>query len=592
VNIVGISAFYHEAACCLLVDGRLVAAAQEERFSRVKHDARLPVLAFRFCLEQAGIGIGDIDCLAYYEQPVAKLARQLWAGPPAGAHPDFAWLDPQRPIEALRRGLGYEGRILTFPHHASHAASAFFYSGFSEAAVLTVDGVGEWATATYGHGRGKRIEPLDEVSFPHSLGLLYSAITSYLGFAVNDGEYKVMGLAPYGEPRFLPEMRRLVFRPGDGRGRFALDLGRLDFLRGSRMYGQGLIDLFGHPPRRPGEEIESFHQDVARSLQVAFEEILLEEVRYLHEKVPVPDLCLAGGVALNCVANGRILREGPFSRLFVPPAPGDAGGCLGAAALAHVQETGEPPAVGPLASDFWGPEASADEIAVILSACELPAVDFRGRLDAMLEAVVDRLERREVVGWFQGAMEMGPRALGGRSLLADPRDPEARERLNRLVKKREAFRPFAPSVLAGHAGEHFVLDHPSPFMLETCQVRSPLELPAITHVDGSARPQTVDPGTAPRFAALLAAFGRRTGCPLLVNTSFNVAGEPIVCSPVDALLSFAISGVDALVLGDFVVDRADLPADLPRLIPVFQGRLKSAFGSERSALREMLYTFV
>jgi carbamoyltransferase len=597
MNILGLSAFFHESACCLLRDGVLVAAAEEERFSRVKHDPRLPVSAFRFCLEAGGIGITDVDCVAYYEMPVRKLARQLWSGAPAGAPPDLPWLDPGRPERAIREGLGYEGPIRMFDHHASHAASAFFWSGFDAAAVLTVDGVGEWATTTYGRGRGASIERLEEVELPHSLGLLYSTITSWLGFAVNDGEYKVMGLAPYGEPRFLDAIRQLV-SSGPG-GQFRLDLRFFDFLRGRRMFSPRLSEMLGAPPRSSGEEITQLHKDVARSLQAVLEEILLEKAAWLHERTGLADLCMAGGVALNVVANGRILREGPFARLFVQPAAGDSGGCLGAAALAHVALTGERPPVtgagGPMRHAFLGPRWSADAVAEILAATGLPAVDFRGREAELLEAVVDRLVRGQVIGWFHGALELGPRALGARSLLADPRDPGMRERLNRLVKKREAFRPFAPSVLAEHAAACFALDHPSPFMLETCAVTSPLELPAITHVDGSARPQTVDSAVAPRYAALLAAFRKRTGCPLLVNTSFNVAGEPIVGSPVDALFSLGTSGIDALVLEDFLLDRAALPEGWGERLAAWRrpGGARSSFAADRrSAVSEELYTFV
>ncbi|HKI06416.1 MAG TPA: carbamoyltransferase N-terminal domain-containing protein [Thermoanaerobaculia bacterium] len=589
LNIVGLSAFFHESACCLLRDGQLVAAAEEERFSRVKHDPRLPVSAFRWCLKRGGIGIMDVDAVAYYEDPVKKLGRQLWAGVPAGAAPGLAWLDPGGPERAIREGLGFEGPILTFDHHLSHAASAFFFSGFPEAALLTVDGVGEWATTTYGRGHGGAVELFEEVEFPHSLGLLYSTLTSYLGFEVNDGEYKVMGLAPYGEPRYLAEMRRLV-SPGL-EGKYRLDLRYFDFVRGRRMYSEALPRLFGAPPRQREAEITQLHQDVARSLQAVLEEILLGKVLYLHARTGLSDLCMAGGVALNVVANGRILREGPFERLFVQPAAGDSGGCLGAAALAHVKLTGERPG-GPLPHVYLGPSWRPDEIAGLLAATGLPAHDFRGREAELLEAVVDRLEAGKVVGWFHGALELGPRALGARSLLADPRDPGMRDRLNRLVKKREAFRPFAPSVLAAHAAEHFDLDHSSPFMLETCQVTSPLGLPAITHVDGSARPQTVDPAVAPRYAALLEAFRRRTGCPMLVNTSFNVRGEPIVGSPVDALFSLGSSGVDALVLEDFLIDREMLPASWAELIPAWRERARSGFARGRSAVSEDLYTFV
>ena len=573
MNVVGLSAFFHESASCLLRDGRLVAAAEEERFSRVKHDPRLPVSAFRWCLKEGGIGIADVDAVVYYESPVRKLARQLWSGIPLGAS------DPGRPEREIREGLGYEGPVLFCGHHASHAASAFLFSGFPEAAVLTVDGVGEWDTTTYGRG----LEVFERVEFPHSLGLLYSTITAYLGFEVNDGEYKVMGLAPYGRPRYAGRVRELV-SSGPG-GQFTLDLKYFDFLQGKRMYSDALCDLFGAPPRPRGSEITQFHQDVAQSLQVVLEEILLEKIRWLHRETGLRSLCMAGGVALNAVANGRILREGPFERLFVQPAAGDAGGCLGAAALAHLELTGQRPSE-PMRHAFLGPSWTADEIGGILSSTGLRYLDYRGREPELLEAVVDRLAGGKVVGWFHGRMEMGPRALGARSLLADPRNPEMRDRLNHLVKKRESFRPFAPSVLLTHAREHLDLDHPSPFMLETCRVTSPISLPAVTHVDGSARPQTVGPATAPRFAELLEAFRRRTGCPVLVNTSFNVKGEPIVCSPADALLCFAGTGIDALVLEDFVIDREAVPENLPELLESWR-RPRSGFAVSRD-----LYTFV
>ncbi len=548
-----------------------MAVAEEERFSRVKHDPRLPVSAFRYCLEAGGIGITEIDAVAYYESPVRKLARQLWSGIPVGD------ADPTRPERAIREGLGYEGPVLSFNHHASHAASAFLFSGFPEAAVFTVDGVGEWDTTTYGRG----LEVFERVEFPHSLGLLYSTITSYLGFAVNDGEYKVMGLAPYGRPRYADRIRTLV-SSGPG-GQFALDLRYFDFIRGSRMYSQALCDLFGAPPRPRESEITGFHQDVAQSLQIVLEEILLEKVRWLHRETGSHHLCMAGGVALNSVANGRILREGPFERLFVQPAAGDSGGCLGAAALAHLSLTGQPPSE-PMRHAFLGPSWTADQVRAILASTGLTFLELREM--ELLEAVVDRLTAGKVVGWFHGRMELGPRALGARSLLADPRDPEMRDRLNHLVKKREAFRPFAPSILQTHAREHLDLDHPSPFMMETCRVTSKLSLPAVTHVDGSARPQTVDAEAAPRYAALLEAFHRRTGCPVLVNTSFNVRGEPIVCSPVDALMCFGSTGIDSLVLEDFVIDRKALPDNLPELLQSWR-RPRSGFAVSRD-----LYTFV
>jgi carbamoyltransferase len=559
-----------------------VAAAEEERFTRVKHDPALPVRAFRFCLEAGGLGPGDVDCVAFYESPVKKLGRQLWAGRRPGGRP---WLDPGRAEREIREVLGYEGRIETFEHHLSHAGSAFHFSGFPEAAVLTVDGVGEWATTTYGRGEGDDLELFEDVEFPDSLGLFYSAITAYLGFAVNSGEYKVMGLAPYGAPRLLDVMRTIL-RDGPG-GAYTLDPACFDFVAGPRMFAERLAERLGGAPREPDAPLTTFHHDVARSAQARLEEVLLDKVRYLHGRVPSRHLCMAGGVALNCVANGRILREGPFERLFVQPAAGDAGGCLGAAALAHRALTGRRPDGRRLEHVYLGPRFSSGAIAEQLAEIAIDALDFRGREAALLEAVVDRLAAGQVVAWFHGAMEFGPRALGARSILADPRRDDMRERLNRLVKRREAFRPFAPSVLLGRAAEHFALDHPSPFMLETCDVRSALPLPAITHVDGSARPQTVDPAQAPRFAALLQAFARRTGCPVLLNTSFNVRDEPIVCTPADALACLAGTDIDALVLEDFVIDRARVP----EAVRAAAARRADRHARE-SAVSAVLYTFV
>ena len=587
MNILGLSAFYHESACCLLMDGQLVAAAAEERFSRIKHDPRAPVEAFRFCLEAGGLSIADLDAVAYYELPERKLARQLWAGAPTGTsrQAGLPWLDPGAVEDRLRQRLGWDGTWLRFPHHLSHAASAFFFSGFEEAALLTVDGVGEWTTTGYGHAEGEEIELFEEVSFPHSLGLLYSTITAYLGFRVNGGEYKVMGLAPYGEPRFVDQICQLVGMGPDGQ--YALHLRYFDFLRGSRMYSPDLPRLFGRPPRQPAAPIESFHHDVARSLQLVLEEILLEKAAWLHRRTGQENLCFAGGVALNCVANGRLRREGPFQRLFVPPSPGDAGACVGAAALAHVELTGRRPSHGRLEHDFLGPRFETEEVGEILDAAALPTKPLDD--DALGDEVAQRLEAGQVVAFFDGAMEFGPRALGSRSLLADPRRADMRERLNRTVKKRETFRPFAPSVLLERASEFFDLDQPSPFMLETCPVLGDA-LPAITHVDGSARPQTVDASVAPRYAAVLRAFERRTGCPVVVNTSFNVRGEPVVCTPVDALLCFATTDIDTLVLEGHLLDRTDLPRDWPRLLETWERPKSAPMG--RSAISEHLYTFV
>ena len=582
MKILGISAHFHESAACLLDDGRLVAAAEEERFSRVKHDAALPVSAVRFCLDAGGIDVHELDCVAYYERPDAKLARQLWSGRvPARS----IGLDPLRALREIREALGYEGRLEVFDHHLSHAGASFLYSGFDEASILTVDGVGEWTTTAYGRGRREAIEIFETVEFPHSLGLLYSTITSYLGFRVNGGEYKVMGLAPYGRPRFVQEIRKLL-RPGEG-GSYELSLEYFDFVKGRTMYSEKLGDLLGEPPRAPESELSPFHEDVARSLQQVLEETLLEKVSYLHRKAPSENLCLGGGVALNCVANGRILREGPFARLFVQPAAGDSGSCLGAAALAHVRLTGRRHAFAPLDHVLLGPRFSSASVSETLAAAGVSALDYRNREAELLEAVVDRLQEGKVVGWFQGAIELGPRALGARSLLADPRRPEMRERLNALVKKREAFRPFAPSILLGEASRHLALDHPSPFMLETCPVRSPLDLPAVTHVDGSARPQTVDPQHQPRYARLLEAFRRRTGCPVLVNTSFNVRDEPIVCTPEDALSCAVRSEIDALAIEDFLVDRTGFPRELAELV-----RHRDRMAARQSSIQAALYTFV
>ena len=585
MNIIGISSGYHESSCCLLQNGRLVAAVAEERFTRLKHDPGLPVHAFRFCLEAGGIGISDLDVVAYYESPTRKLSRQLWAG---RSMPGLPWLDALRAERTIREGLGWEGPIETFDHHQSHAASAFFYSGFLEAAVMTVDGVGEWATTTYGRGAGNSLQIFEEVRFPHSIGLLYSTLTSYLGFRVNGGEYKVMGLAPYGAPLYVDRLRRLI-EPGQG-GQYRLALEYFDFIRGERMYSQALCDLLGAPARVPETAVEKFHQDVAKSLQILLEEFLLEKVAYLAQEVGSPNLCIAGGVALNCVANTRILREGPFERLFVQPAAGDSGGCLGAAVLAHIRLTGERHTMEPLAHVYLGPSYRADEISRLIAATGLQAFDFTGREADLVVAAADRLAAGRVIGWFHGAMEFGPRALGARSLLADPRDRDMRERLNQKVKKRETFRPFAPILLKERAAEHLDLDHESPFMLETCQVRSPLALPAITHVDGSARPQTVDRIHSPRLAALLEAFEARTGCPILLNTSFNVRGEPIVCSPLDALVCMAVSGIDSLVLEDWVIDREALPAHWPELVG-FVEQTRAEF-QPRGAISETVYTFI
>ncbi|MGH8435006.1 MAG: carbamoyltransferase family protein [Pseudomonas sp.] len=561
-NVIGISAGYHDSACSLLQDGVLVAAAQEERFTRVKNDKSFPRKAFRYCLNEAGITIADVDCIAYYEDPELKLGRQIWMGllPECSTERRNAILDRivcPPPQQIIRKLFGYDGRIEIVDHHLAHAASSYYFSGFNQAAILTNDGVGDWATTTYGSGEGPRIERFEQVDFPDSLGFFYSAITGYLGFEVNEGEYKVMGLAPYGKPSYVDKIRKLVEVGSEGQ--YRLNMTYFGFLREDSMYTDELSSLLGRPPRVPESEIEQFHMDVAKSAQIAMEEILLEKVRYLHSKVPSENLCMAGGVALNVVANSRCLREGPFKRLFVQPAAGDAGGSVGAAAMAHVRITGEAPSGKSMEHVYLGPANSSAEAYRLLKESSAHFKDFRGKEQELIDYTVDCLTQGKVIGWSHGRMEFGPRSLGARSILADPRRPEMRDRINALVKMREAFRPFAPAVLASKAHEHFQLDHPSPFMLETCKVISPISLPAITHVDGSARVQTVSPDTSPRFAALLEAFDRRTGCPILLNTSFNMRGEPIVCTTFDAIMCFVASQIDALIIEDFILERSAIP---------------------------------
>jgi carbamoyltransferase len=588
MNIIGLSGYFHDSAACLMRDGELVAAVSEERLSRFKNDARLPVRAFRYCLEAGGLDITDLDCVAYYELPKLKLERQLASRLGPEREPSLSWLDCNKPEREIREVLGAECPIRFYPHHMSHAAASFLFSGFEDAAILTVDGVGEWATCSYANGSGSEITLLDEVRYPHSLGLFYSTITSYLGFEVFEGEYKVMGLAPYGKPRFIDELERLIRVRDDGQ--IALSLEYFSFVRRDRMYTDALIALLGVPPREPETELLPVHVDLACSLQRRLEEVLLALASQLAARTGSKNLCLGGGVALNCVANGELLRRGTFERLFVQPAAGDAGSALGAAALAHVELTGKRHTHAPLRHVYLGPAYAADDIAYLLAKIEIEAQDFRGREPALLAAVVEQLATGKIVGWFDGRAEFGPRSLGARSILADPRGDEMRERINRVVKKREAFRPFAPSILESRAAEHLQLDHPSPFMLETCRVTSRLALPAITHVDGSCRPQTVSHETNPRFAALLEAFEARTDCPILLNTSFNVRGEPIVCSPIDALRCFAASEIDCLVLGDFVILRAALPELFPLVADFTMPRpWRDIFSKEPT---DAVYTFI
>lgn len=583
MNIVGISAFFHDSACCLLQGGRLVAAAEEERFTRIKADPSFPQNAFRYCLQAGGISISEVDCIAFYEDPQKKLARQLWSGLTRRL-PDWrTQLDPGRVESEIRKKTGFTGPVKFFDHHLSHAASSFYFSGFPEAAVFTVDGVGEWATTTYGVGNSNHLEIFEEVQFPHSLGLLYSTITSYLGFGVNDGEYKVMGLAPYGRPAYVDQIYKLL--KTEEHGQYRLDMRYFGFLETDCMYTQDICSLLGRPPRREDSELTGFHKDIAKSMQVVLEEVLIEKANYLHERTKMDNLCMAGGVALNCVANGRILRNTPFRRLYVQPAANDAGGAIGVAALAHVEYMGERPGEQALDSVYLGPAYTSERIYMLLQSSGVRYHDCRNNPGSIAQLTAEKLAEGKVVGWFQGRMEFGPRSLGARSILADPRHPGMRDRINALVKKRESFRPFAPAVLDYKAKDHFDLDHDSPFMLETCQVTSRLSLPAITHVDGSARVQTIHKNTNQRFYDLLTAFDRLTGCPILLNTSFNVKGEPIVCTPEDAIKCFIISGIDYLVIEDFAIDAGENNFNLLKVI--LQNRPPA-----RKGIRQDVYTFL
>jgi carbamoyltransferase len=589
MNILGISAFYHDSAACLVRDGEIIAAVQEERFSRKKHDERFPRQAIDYCLREAGLtSASQLDVVAFYEKPFVKCDRifSTYLGvAPRGLqsflHAVPVWIKEKIWIkQTLREELKFEGPILFPEHHEAHAASAFFPSPFEEAAVLTIDGVGEWATTTIGRGAGNRVELLRELHFPHSLGLLYSAFTYYLGFRVNSGEYKVMGLAPYGEPRFRDVILSEVLELKDD-GSLRLNLEHFDFLAGLRMTNDSFARLFDGPRREPEGELTQRHMDVARSLQAVTEEAMLRMARHAHEVTSIRKLCLAGGVALNCVGNGRILREGPFEEIWIQPAAGDAGGAVGAALLAwhhyHDQPRHAPGDHDAQKASLLGP--AFDPLTFIESA-DIPHEKLS---DAeVMERTAALLDQRQVVGWYQGRVEFGPRALGNRSILGDPRDPEMQARLNEKIKFRESFRPFAPAVLRERVAEYFELDQPSPYMLLVAQVKSAAgstadnvsgfgqrlravesAIPAVTHVDGSARIQTVDAHENPRLHALLHAFEQRTGCAVLINTSFNVRGEPPVCSPDDAYRCFMRTGMDFLVLGNYLIDKRQQPVLAP-----------------------------
>lgn len=569
MNILGISAYYHDAAAALLMDGQIIAAAAEESFSRVKHDPEFPRQAVAYCLAQGGITAKNLDAVVFYDKPFIKFERILATSIqyfprsfPQFMHAMPLWLSHKLWIPlAIRDELQYDGELLLSEHHLSHAASAFFCSPFDEAAVLTVDGVGEWATATSGIGRGLDIQLTKEIKFPHSLGLLYSAITGYLGFKINSAEYKVMGLAPYGQPTYRKQLRELIDIKEDGS--FRINLQYFAYQYAMHMTHDRLHTLLGGPPRKSSEPLEQRHKDIAASLQEVVDEVMVKLANSLHKETGLTRLCMAGGVALNCVANGHILRRTPMKELFIQPAASDAGGALGAALFAW-NSLYRKPRVAPFTSSFLGPEFSDAEIQTYLDS--VGAVYQRLDRATLLETTAAQIDAQRVVGWFQGRLEWGPRALGHRSILGDARNPKMRDIINLKIKFREGFRPFAPSILVEHLSEWFELECESPYMLLVAQVRPEKRtIPSVTHVDGSARVQSVARASDPLYYDLIDAFYRRTGTPILINTSFNVRGEPIVTSPQHAYECFLRTDMDDLVMGSFWMQREGQPT-LPGIV--------------------------
>jgi carbamoyltransferase len=590
VHILGISAFYHDSAACLVRDGEIVAAAQEERFTRKKHDHRFPAHAVAYCLKQGGITAGQLDHVAFYDKPWIKFERLLetyLAFAPAGIRSFLKamplWLKQKLWMgDLLKKEIGYEGELLFPEHHQSHAASAFFPSPFERGAILTMDGVGEWATASWGVGAGNLVDLRCELHFPHSLGLLYTAFTYYTGFKVNSGEYKVMGLAPYGEPRYVDAiLGKLMDLKEDGSLR--LDMRYFNYCQGLTMTSKRFDELFGGPPRQPESPLTQREMDLARSLQDVTEEVMLRMARHVRRETGERNLCLAGGVALNCVGNGKILREKVFDRIWIQPAAGDAGGALGAALFAWHQVLGNPRGVSgerdSQTGSYLGPAFTGDEIEAWLKARGLPYQRFSNGEVPKLAA--ELIAGEKVVGWFSGRMEFGPRALGARSIVGDARSPKMQSVMNLKIKYRESFRPFAPSCLREDVGQFFELDTESPYMLLVAPVRPERrvtmsaeqeklfgidklnvprsDIPAVTHVDYSARIQTVDRRDHPQYYRLIDEFKKRTGYGIIVNTSFNVRGEPIVCTPQDAYLCFMRTEMDALVLEDCVLHKDEQP---------------------------------
>ncbi|MCG3120356.1 MAG: Decarbamoylnovobiocin carbamoyltransferase [bacterium] len=590
MNILGISAFYHDSAACLVRDGEIIAAAQEERFTRKKHDFNFPVHAINYCLKAGEADAAKLDYVAFYDKPFIKFERLLetyLAYAPRGLQSFIMamplWLKSKLWMkEYIKNELGYEGKIIFPEHHESHAASAFYPSPYPEAAILTIDGVGEWCTASYGIGRDNEIKLLAELKFPHSLGLLYSAFTYFTGFKVNSGEYKIMGLAPYGEPKYVNAiMNELIDLKADGS--FKMNMAYFNYCAGLTMTNNRFAKLFGGPPRKPETKLTQREMDLARSIQDVTEEIMLRMARHVHQETRTKYLVLAGGVALNCVGNGRLLRESPFADIWIQPAAGDAGGALGAALYTWYHYLNNKRQVCQDQRDFQhgsylGPSFSNAEIEKFLqekkisykklSAAEIPIT------------IADLVAQENVIGWFQGRMEFGPRALGSRSIIGDARSPKMQSLMNLKIKFRESFRPFAPSVLAEHVAEYFQLDRESPYMLLVAPVLEKWRLgekengawgidklkvvrstiPAVTHVDYSARIQTVHQNDHYLYYQMLKAFHDKTGCPVIINTSFNVRGEPIVCSPEHAYTCFMRTNMDYLIMGNFLLDKKEQKA--------------------------------
>ncbi|OHB36077.1 MAG: hypothetical protein A2Y08_02045 [Planctomycetes bacterium GWA2_40_7] len=588
MNILGISAFYHDSAACLVRDGEIIAAAQEERYTRKKHDFNFPINAVEYCLKEAGINAEELDYVGFYDKPFIKFERILYsylAYAPIGIKSFFKsiplWIKQKLFIrDVIKKELGYSGKILFPEHHESHAASAFYPSPFSEAAILTIDAVGEWATTSYGIGEENDISITSELKFPHSLGLLYSAFTYYTGFKVNSAEYKVMGLAPYGEPKYVDTiLDKLIDLKEDGS--FKLNMKYFNYCTGLTMTNSRFNKLFGGGPSKPESKVTQREMDLARSIQVVTEEIVFRMVNHVYKETGKKNLCLAGGVALNCVSNGRLLREGPFENLWIQPAAGDAGGALGVALLIWHKYLGNNRILDKARlsqkASCLGNYYTDEEIEGFLTKEGIPFEKLETK--EIPPRIAELIASENVIGWFEGRMEFGPRALGSRSIIGDPRSKEMQSIMNLKIKYRESFRPFAPTVLREHVSDYFDIDCESPYMLLVANIKDEKrikmsgdeeklfgleklkvarsDVPAITHVDYSARIQTVTKEDNPLFYSVIEEFYKKTGCPMVVNTSFNVRGEPIVCRPEEAYKCFMRTGMDYLIMGSYLLDKKE-----------------------------------